>query len=493
MVYQCLLEKKRELFQQSTVLLWGYYDVALHLYEQLQKLNIKLDGFVCLGKSKKTVQKEFSAVEIYSEDEFLTQNLYSGKIMILPAFSPMMYHYEGEIQTLKDKVSSIPDVQVLSTSELLGEMKFSLLLQEMNLSLEEGEGKLQQFYDVLTDDLSKNILKARISYEFSPHHTHFSSLFQQNKPELLAEHSRALGAQEFSYGKDVPVIFYGVGQYTYQSVAEHHINLLYPELLKKERIYCDRQASSGKNEYCGYPLISPDTLVTAYKDSPVVIATYEYEKEVRQFLMEHGFSSEQLFSICRTEDKMQYFEEEIITLGDHEIFLDVGVFDAGTSIAFAQKCDYDKIYLFEPHQEYFATSKENLEEQKVRNYEMFPFGLWHEETVLKFGGVGVSFGVDRHTATEDCLCLPVKPLDSVLPDVPVTFIKMDVEGSEYPSLVGASGIIQKYKPKLAISIYHKPEDLLQLQQYIQSLVPEYRFFLRQYQTDYSETVLYAVI
>lgn len=211
------------------------------------------------------------------------------------------------------------------------------------------------------------------------------------------------------------------------------------------------------------------------------------------FLLQQGFQAEQLLCCLRIEDKNQYFDEEIITFGDEEVFVDVGVFDATTSLLFSKKCNYKSIYLFEPNAEFYQVSLENLETNHVRDFNMVQKGAWNEEMVLKFGGEGISFGVDRNSNSDDYMEIPVTTLDSQLGDVAVTFIKMDIEGSEYQALQGASHVIRSNKPKLAISIYHKPEDLLQIQQFIKSLVPEYRFFLRHYQTDTMETVLYAVI
>ena len=53
--------------------------------------------------------------------------------------------------------------------------------------------------------------------------------------------------------------------------------------------------------------------------------------------------------------------------------------------------------------------------------------------------------------------------------------------------------IKKYKPKLAICIYHKFEDLWELPMYIKELVPEYRLYMRNYTTYLDEIVLYAVL
>lgn len=76
---------------------------------------------------------------------------------------------------------------------------------------------------------------------------------------------------------------------------------------------------------------------------------------------------------------------------------------------------------------------------------------------------------------------------------PVTFVKMDIEGSELAALRGMKCLIQRDKPKLAICVYHKPEDILEIPSYIHSLVPEYRLFLRHHSNMMTETVLYAYV
>ena len=59
-------------------------------------------------------------------------------------------------------------------------------------------------------------------------------------------------------------------------------------------------------------------------------------------------------------------------------------------------------------------------------------------------------------------------------------------------MLGARNIIESYKPKLAISIYHKSEDIWQLPQLILEMNSEYKLYLRHYSTAAAETVMYAI-
>ena len=72
-------------------------------------------------------------------------------------------------------------------------------------------------------------------------------------------------------------------------------------------------------------------------------------------------------------------------------------------------------------------------------------------------------------------------------------IKMDIEGAELDVLYGAKETIRRYKPLLAVCVYHKRDDLLTIPQYIKSIVPEYKLFLRAYERMATEVVLYAVV
>ena len=69
---------------------------------------------------------------------------------------------------------------------------------------------------------------------------------------------------------------------------------------------------------------------------------------------------------------------------------------------------------------------------------------------------------------------------------------MDIEGAEMKALLGAEKMIKKHIPYLAISVYHKVDDLITIPQYIEKSLPGvYEYRLGYYGNNYRELVLYA--
>ena len=84
-------------------------------------------------------------------------------------------------------------------------------------------------------------------------------------------------------------------------------------------------------------------------------------------------------------------------------------------------------------------------------------------------------------------------LDQDLHGVAVGCIKMDIEGAEPYALRGASRLIQRHKPSLAICTYHSLEHLWELPLFIHGLVPEYTIRFRHHTQSMFETVCYATV
>ncbi|HBB66694.1 MAG TPA: hypothetical protein DCZ93_05225 [Elusimicrobia bacterium] len=201
-----------------------------------------------------------------------------------------------------------------------------------------------------------------------------------------------------------------------------------------------------------------------------------------------GGYADGLYDVWR---KDQYFPEGIIELSRGEVFVDGGAYTGDTLLTFMRKANgqYGKYYAFEPEPGNAAALSAKVGKRGFRDVSVIGKGLWHKAEVLRFaaaqGTTGSAISATGGTSIE------ADTVDNLAPDA--TYIKMDVEGAELEALRGAAGTIKRNRPKLAVCLYHKPGDLLEIPLYLKSLVPEYRLFLRQHQPVSCELVLYAVI
>lgn len=188
----------------------------------------------------------------------------------------------------------------------------------------------------------------------------------------------------------------------------------------------------------------------------------------------------------------EYFDNHIFKISDNEVFVDGGGFDGDTIDEFVEftKGKYKRIYSFEPQKDKAQTIKDKLWRYGEKVV-LFEKGLYDCAAELYFdAGDDMLSGRIEEAPTDNVIS--TIDIDSAIHEE-VSFIKMDIEGAELKALQGAAGTIKRYKPKLAICIYHKPEDLWEIPRYIDSLVPEYKFFVRHFGWRYTSTVLYCTL
>lgn len=83
----------------------------------------------------------------------------------------------------------------------------------------------------------------------------------------------------------------------------------------------------------------------------------------------------------------------------------------------------------------------------------------------------------------------VVAIDDVV-DAPPTMIKMDVEGYELSALRGARRSIAAHRPRLCVSAYHRPTDLVSLSEFVLSIRDDYRVGVRHHTPLRWDTCLY---
>lgn len=200
------------------------------------------------------------------------------------------------------------------------------------------------------------------------------------------------------------------------------------------------------------------------------------------------------------QSENEYFDPSIIGLNENEVYIDAGAYDGDTIEEFLKvtKNKFEKIIGFELEKGNFSKLAINISkypEDITKKIELYNKGLYNENTFVSTtserDNVSIS-NLELNESSKD-LCEVIK-LDTFLnEEQKVTYIKMDIEGSEVEALFGMVETIKKWKPKLAICIYHKPEHFWQIPLFIKNLVPEYKIYIRHHSQTTPQTVCYAVL
>lgn len=227
----------------------------------------------------------------------------------------------------------------------------------------------------------------------------------------------------------------------------------------------------------------------------------DFSKKTLSTLLEASFlkNNEEIKNVWV---KNQYFcLPDFSIFKANEVFVDCGAYVGDTleQFIFTHNVLFKKYYAFEP-------GKRQFEALKIRAKRLTAEWALDNNTIeCVLAGVGEKNEVgsvmsnpsdlfSAHLSGNYCDGedkVSIYALDSYLENSEVTFIKADIEGDEMQMLRGAQNIIKNQKPRLAICIYHKPQDYYEIPNFIKSLVPEYKMAIRHHAVNLAETVLYC--
>jgi FkbM family methyltransferase len=283
---------------------------------------------------------------------------------------------------------------------------------------------------------------------------------------------------------DKKIILYGAG-----ALAEAVLN----EFEKDTRFagFCDGNVNKQETGFHGWAVISPLQL-SKNTEYSVVISTWRNICEIQNMLKDMNYPQENIYDLMpyvpRVDEK-QYFDVDFLKFGE-EVFVDAGCNELESTIELMNKCDsLKKVYAVEPDEENYKKCQINKEKYHLDQVQLFCKGTWSTQTQLCFDA---SHDVASHVSDDGMDKIDVIAIDDVVDsEDEITYIKMDIEGSELEALRGAEKTIRRCRPKLAICIYHKPEDMIEIPLYIKELVPDYKLYVRHHSSDVWDTVLYA--
>ena len=258
---------------------------------------------------------------------------------------------------------------------------------------------------------------------------------------------------------------------------------------------CYLVSDAKQKEYNGIPAYTYDEAVVQYGKFDIIIESELERETARKRMSPLAGEYIDLNDVIETLYKKQYFDFFKYT-GEKETFVDGGALDLGSTKAFMEWCgdNYERIFAFEPEKSNYELCKEKIGQiEKLEKVSLFNCGLFDRQ-----GRVGCASGLGGASRIENQVQdfysdydIEVTDLDSAVQGEKVTFIKMDIEGAEKRALLGARRIITQQKPKLAICVYHKPEDIIEIPALVLKMRPDYNIAFRHYSLRDTETVMYA--
>lgn len=188
----------------------------------------------------------------------------------------------------------------------------------------------------------------------------------------------------------------------------------------------------------------------------------------------------------------QYTPEDVPLARGYARFIYCGVSVGELDNVFDRVGPVEELVCFEPDPNQYRFVSEYLSqchERVAKRVVAIPCAVYSHEAIEPFIYSDTSFG-SRILPSGEAKIQTIT-IDNLLHNFNPTIITMDIEGAEYEALRGAEKTIKASVPDLAICVYHSPSHLWELPLYLNSLDIGYRFYLRNYTSFISETVLYA--
>jgi FkbM family methyltransferase len=178
-----------------------------------------------------------------------------------------------------------------------------------------------------------------------------------------------------------------------------------------------------------------------------------------------------------------------------DLVIDAGGGGGDTALYFAHRVgSRGRVVSFEfaPTSARLFSQNLGLNPELARNISVVPLALWHESgKALHFSDNALATRVGTELAPSS-LGVQTTTLDEYVARNNlgrVDFLKMDIEGAELNALRGATETIRRDRPRLAISAYHRLDDLAEFPRFLAPF--GYRLFLQHTTIFDEETVLFG--
>jgi FkbM family methyltransferase len=212
-----------------------------------------------------------------------------------------------------------------------------------------------------------------------------------------------------------------------------------------------------------------------------------------QFIAWHSLRQELAFDGAPVTTDDRFFIPQILSaIHEKEVFLDGGAHHGEVSLRFVNAVHnkFLKVYAIEPDKNNVKVLRAKLGNDNLtisQNVEVIECALGNQSGMATFYH-GLDYASQFSSMSQESV--PVRILDEM--DIPATFIKLHLEGWEFDALQGSLRTLNKYRPLLAVTTYHKRNGLWQLPDLLMKNLPDYVFLLRLHSWLGTGCVLYAI-
>lgn len=194
------------------------------------------------------------------------------------------------------------------------------------------------------------------------------------------------------------------------------------------------------------------------------------------------------------DPKGTYFPTDLITPSEQEVFVDCGSFQGDLFPSFTAHWNgrFRHIFAFEPDPQNLEGLAKTAKSMGLTDrVTAMPYAVSDESGTVSFASTG-TMGSKIVEGGEQSISVQSRKLDDISWPMAPTYVKMDIEGAEPHALAGASNLLRRHHPILAVCTYHRSEHLWRMPNIIRSIAPDYNLFLRRYAEDCWEGVCYAI-
>ena len=210
-----------------------------------------------------------------------------------------------------------------------------------------------------------------------------------------------------------------------------------------------------------------------------IIQRFKYPLEIEVFITFYIFGLK------------QYNIKNIFEVKNDAVVFDIGAFKGDTAYFFSKKCSNKaRIYAFEPDENNYKILLKIKDKYKLNNVIASNILFSNSETEINFLSMDLNRPAVKMKSTTIDKFVEENNIEKI------DYIKMDVEGAEKNILEGAIKTIKKFKPSLAIAIYHGGklfmEDFYNIPIFIKNIINEYyEYYIRTFHPAGLETILFC--